>query len=125
VEHLYHALLLVFTGYKPKLHDLEKLGRLTGGFGKELLTIFPSTTEEKRNRFQLLKKAYTEARYEPAYRIEKEDLEYLPPASESFRKQSSCCASSASPVMKRKLKSGERAGSNLEYSLSTVLVFQG
>jgi uncharacterized protein len=77
VENLYHALLLVFTGYKPKLHDLEKLGRLTGGFGKELLIIFPSTTEEERNRFRLLKKAYIEARYEPAYRIEKEDLEYL------------------------------------------------
>jgi uncharacterized protein len=76
-ENFYHALLLVFTGYKPKLHDLEKLGRLTGGFGKELLTIFPSATEQERNRFQLLKKAYTEARYEPSYRIEKEDLDYL------------------------------------------------
>jgi uncharacterized protein len=76
-ENLYHALLLVFTGYKPKVHDLEKLGRLTGSFGKELLTIFPSVTKQERNRFQLLKKAYTEARYEPSYTIQKEDLEYL------------------------------------------------
>lgn len=76
-ESFYHTLLLVFCGYKPKLHDLEKLGRLTGSFGKELLHIFPTTTEQERNRFLLLKKAYTEARYERSYRIEKEDLDYL------------------------------------------------
>jgi hypothetical protein len=61
---------------RAKVH-LEKLKRLTGGFGKELLTIFPTVTEEKRCRFQLLRRAYTEARYEPGYRIEKEDLDYL------------------------------------------------
>ena len=76
-ENLYHTLLLVFTGHKPKLHDLEKLKRLTGGFGKEILTIFPTVTEEERYRFQLLRRAYTEARYEPGYRIEKEDRDYL------------------------------------------------
>jgi uncharacterized protein len=76
-ENLYHSLLLVFTGYKPKLHDLEKLGHLTNGFGKELLTVFPTATEEERKRFQLLKRAYTEARYEPRYRITKEELDYL------------------------------------------------
>ncbi len=76
-ENLYHTLLLVFTGYKPKLHDLEKLGHLTNGFGKELLTVFPTATEEERKRFQLLKRAYTEARYEPRYRITKEELDYL------------------------------------------------
>jgi uncharacterized protein len=76
-ENLYHTLLLVFTGYKPKRHDLEKLGHLTSGFGKQLLTVFPIATEEERRRFQLLKRAYTEARYEPRYRITKEDLDYL------------------------------------------------
>ena len=76
-ENLYHTLLLVFTGYKPKLHDLEKLGHLTSSFGKELLTIFPTATEKERQRFRLLKKAYTEARYEPRYRIAEEDLDYL------------------------------------------------
>ena len=76
-ENLYHTLLLVFTGYKPKLHDLEKLGHLTGGFGKGLLTVFPSATEAERERFQLLRRAYTEARYERRYRIAKEDLDYL------------------------------------------------
>jgi hypothetical protein len=55
-ENLYH-MLLVFTGYKPELHDLEKLKRLTRGFGKELLTIFPTVTEEERYRFQLLRRA--------------------------------------------------------------------
>ena len=34
-------------------------------------------TEEERNRFQLLRRAFTEARYEPGYHIEKEDLNYL------------------------------------------------
>lgn len=58
------------------LHDLEKLGHLTNSFGKELLAVFPSATDAERRRFQLLKKAHTEARYEPGYRIAKEDLEY-------------------------------------------------
>jgi uncharacterized protein len=76
-ENLYHTLLLVFTGYKPKLHDLEKLGRLTSGFSPELRTVFPIETELEKHRFQLLKRAYVEARYERGYRISKEDLDYL------------------------------------------------
>ena len=85
-ENLYHTLLLVFTGYKPKLHDLTKLGRRTGSFGKELLTVFPMATQEERHRFQLLKRAYTEARYEPRYRIAKEDLDYLADRVRRFQK---------------------------------------
>ena len=76
-ENLYHGLLLVFTGYKPKLHNLEKLIRLTAPFGQQLLPVFPIITDKDRNRFLLLKRAYVEARYEPGFRINKEDLEYL------------------------------------------------
>jgi uncharacterized protein len=84
-ESLYHTLLLVFNGYKPKIHDLEKLGKLTSSFGKELLTVFPAATEEERQRFQLLRRAYTEARYDRAYRISKEELSYLAERVQRFR----------------------------------------
>ena len=76
-ERLYHTLLLVFTGYKPKLHDLEKLGHQVSGFDKELLKIFPRATEEEKRLFELLKKAYVEARYNDEYRITKKELQYL------------------------------------------------
>ncbi len=76
-ERFYHTLLLVFTGYKPKLHDLEKLGHQVSGFDKELLKIFPRATEEENRLFELLKKAYVEARYNDEYRITKKELQYL------------------------------------------------
>ena len=37
----------------------------------------PNTTEQEKHRFELLRRAYTEARYERGYDIEKEELEYL------------------------------------------------
>jgi predicted transcriptional regulator len=42
-----------------------------------LLTIFPQATGEQKKCFDLLKRAYVEARYNPGYRITKAQLEYL------------------------------------------------
>lgn len=77
VERSYAAVLLVFTHYKPRIHDIEKLGRMAAGCDPQLLTVFPQTTKEQQNCFKLLKRAYTEARYNPAYKITKAELEYL------------------------------------------------
>ena len=76
-ERFYTAVLLVFTGYKPKLHDLEILDSKAHALCNELKDIFPRATKKERNLFNLLKKAYVEARYSMEYKITKEELEYL------------------------------------------------
>lgn len=76
-ENLYACFLLVFTGYKPKTHDLEKLGRFCSIQSNDFLTIFPVTTEEQKELFELLRKAYIDARYNENYSISKDQLEYL------------------------------------------------
>jgi predicted nucleotidyltransferase/HEPN domain-containing protein len=76
-ESFYSAILLVFTGYKPRLHDIEKLGSLASNYSDELLKIFPRDTKEQEERFILLKLAYTEARYNKNYKITEDQLVYL------------------------------------------------
>ena len=40
--------------------------------------VFPQTTDEEKRRFELLKRAYIDARYKmDEYQITKEELEYL------------------------------------------------
>jgi uncharacterized protein len=76
-EHLYACLILVYTDYKPKTHDLEKLDRQACKLDCRFKTIFPRTTEGEERLFQLLKKAYIDSRYTLDYKVAKEDLEYL------------------------------------------------
>jgi uncharacterized protein len=77
VERYYNAIQLVFTGYKPKTHDLEILGQLAKSQNLEFDKVFLKATVQERQRFSLLKKAYVDARYKADYKISKEDLEYL------------------------------------------------
>jgi predicted nucleotidyltransferase/HEPN domain-containing protein len=76
-ERFYAAVLLVFTNYKPRIHDLEKLSHIVGGHDPAFLTVFPQATPEQKKCFDLLRRAYVEARYNPAYKITKAQLEYL------------------------------------------------
>ncbi len=76
-ECFYAAFLLVHTGYKPKFHDIEKLGKLAAAEMPEMLRVFPRATDEEKARFDLLKRAYVDARYSKTYTITREDLEYL------------------------------------------------
>jgi predicted nucleotidyltransferase len=39
-ECFYNAILLVFSGYKPKLHDIRKLGSIAGNYNEELCRYF-------------------------------------------------------------------------------------
>jgi len=77
VERFYSAVLLVYTNYKPKLHDIEKLGALASGHAPELLPVFPRGTTEEVRLFDLLRRAYVEARYDKGYRATREELEWL------------------------------------------------
>ncbi|WP_341788806.1 MULTISPECIES: HEPN domain-containing protein [unclassified Rickettsia] len=76
-ESFYNAILLVFSNYKPKLHDLEKLSSMAENYSSELLQVFPIATPEQKECFELLKKAYVDARYDKNYKITKEQLLYL------------------------------------------------
>jgi uncharacterized protein len=77
VERYYGAIQLVFTGYKPKTHDIEILGKLAKALDMEFGKVFPRGDMNERRRFTLLKKAYVDARYNMDYTISKEDLTYL------------------------------------------------
>jgi predicted nucleotidyltransferase/HEPN domain-containing protein len=76
-ERYYGAIQLVFTGYKPKTHDLEILGGMAKACNMEFGKVFPKGNLQERMRFTLLKKAYVDARYKAEYQISKEDLEWL------------------------------------------------
>ena len=72
------TILLVFTGYKPKLHDLKKLNKRVITQHRSFMTIFPQSTEQEKQNFLLLKRAYIDSRYEMEnYHITKEQLEWL------------------------------------------------
>jgi len=47
VEQTYQAILLVFTGYKPCTHNLDKLRRYTNRLSIELAWYFPGTLRKK------------------------------------------------------------------------------
>lgn len=84
-ERYYTALLLVYTGYRPKTHDIQKLGEMAAQINERFKTVFPFADPENKARFELLKKAYIDARYQKTYTISKEDLEYLAKRVEVLR----------------------------------------
>ncbi len=78
VERYYTAILLTFTDYRPKEHNLRELDIKAQTADVRLKDIFPKETSEQEDRFELLVRAYIDARYRmKQYHITKEDLEYL------------------------------------------------
>ncbi|MHC4739784.1 MAG: HEPN domain-containing protein [Planctomycetota bacterium] len=76
-ERFYGAVTLVFVNYRFRTHDIETLGKKAVSYDSEFANVFPCETDEQRKLFNLLKKAYVDARYKPSYRITKKQLEYL------------------------------------------------
>ena len=76
-ESFYNAVLLVFSGYKPKLHDITKLAGMINHYHNDLLKIFPMDTKEQKDNYELLRAGYIEARYNKNYKINQEQLSYL------------------------------------------------
>ena len=76
-ERTYNALLLVFTGYKPKTHNLDKLMRLTKRFFKDITLTFPRNSPNEEHLFNLLLKGYIDARYKDDYTITEAELNEL------------------------------------------------
>ncbi|MEC7769861.1 MAG: HEPN domain-containing protein [Bacteroidota bacterium] len=77
VERYYTTILLVFTDYRPKDHNLETLG-IKVDMCDQRFAVFPKQTEEEQRLFELLKRAYIDARYKmEEYHVTQADLEYL------------------------------------------------
>ncbi|MEO9070118.1 MAG: HEPN domain-containing protein, partial [Ginsengibacter sp.] len=77
-ESLYYATLLVFTDYKPKIHNLWKLRKKTKPFSEELFLVFRAETDKNEEYlFDLLKRGYIDARYREDYIITENELKDL------------------------------------------------
>jgi uncharacterized protein len=76
-ECYYALILLVFTGYKPRGHNLKHLNKQATNINIRFQEVFPIRNEEEKDLFQLLKKAYIDARYKKEYSINMRELSYL------------------------------------------------
>ena len=77
VERYYAAVLLVFTDYKPRTHDIEDMGQQASKQHSDFLQVFPQSMDEEKRLFELLKKSYIEARYSKSFTVENSELDYL------------------------------------------------
>jgi len=103
-ERLYSTILLVFTTHRPKLHDIEKLGRLAAAHDPKLPTVFPRGTDEEIRLFNLLKSAYIESRYDiENYSITREELEWLAKRVSKLQKLTAS-------ICKKKIRSFTKVG---------------
>lgn len=78
-ECLMSAIILVFTLDKRKNHNLDKLIKSTKKYTAEVFYVFRRSTEEERRLFNILKRAYVEARYNPEFDVTTKDIESLYP----------------------------------------------
>lgn len=77
VETAYACFLLVHTFYFPRSHNIKFLRSLSEGVNTSLVEAWPREQRLDRRRFELLKRAYVEARYSDQYDASSEDLEWL------------------------------------------------
>ena len=73
-EQFYSTVLLVFTRYKPNTHDLEVLRKFANLLDNRLSELFPLDSTDNCHLFNLLRKAYVDARYKPSYQITQKEL---------------------------------------------------
>ncbi len=76
-EAAYACFLLVRTLYFPRSHNIKFLRSLAEDNEPRLIDAWPRATKLDRRRFELLKRAYVEARYSANYEIGRDDLEAL------------------------------------------------
>ncbi len=77
-EHLLHALHLVWSNYKIRTHELEKLTREATAFYSPILQWIDHATLEEVELFQLLEDAYVGVRYKPeSFRVSQQQAEAL------------------------------------------------
>ncbi|WP_374658854.1 HEPN domain-containing protein [Phenylobacterium sp.] len=85
VETAYACFLLVRTLYFPRSHNIKFLRSLAEQGEPRLIAAWPRESRLDRRRFELLKRAYVEARYSTSYEIGSEDLEALATQAAALR----------------------------------------
>ncbi|MCW1432501.1 HEPN domain-containing protein [Novosphingobium sp. JCM 18896] len=73
-ETAYACFLLTSTFYFPKSHNIKFLRSLSESKEPRLIEAWSQATKLDRRRFELLKRAYVDARYSPNYHVTIEDL---------------------------------------------------
>lgn len=73
-ETAYACFLLVKTLYFPRSHNIKFLRSLAEDNEPRLITAWPREERVDRRRFELVKRAYVEARYSASYEISNDDL---------------------------------------------------
>ncbi|CDM60853.1 MULTISPECIES: HEPN domain-containing protein [Rhizobium] len=76
-ENYYHCALLTLTLYSPKSHRLKVLRSQAERIDNRLIAAWPRDSRFSRRCFELLSKAYVEARYSAKYAITTEELTWL------------------------------------------------
>lgn len=76
-ERLYHCVLLVFTLYSTKSHKLNFLRSRAESLSSSLIDAWPRRSRFEQRCFELLRRAYVEARYSPHYQITPDELDWL------------------------------------------------
>jgi uncharacterized protein len=84
-ETLCKAVLVVFTAYLPKMHDLDELGRRCTRACPSLGPVVPQDARDRKRLAGLLRVAYVDARYSFAFEISREDLKALARYVSAFR----------------------------------------
>lgn len=84
-ERAYICFLLVRTLYFPRSHNIKFLRSLAEDSEPRLIEAWPRATRIDRRRFELLKRAYVEARYSASYEIGNDDLDALSRSVQSLR----------------------------------------
>ena len=81
VERAYACYLLTKTFYFPRSHNIKFLRSLSEDREPRLVEAWPRDSKLDRRRFELLKRAYVEARYSSSYAIATDELEALASAA--------------------------------------------
>lgn len=76
-EAFYSAVTLVFINYRFRTHDIKLLAIKAAGYDSRFAEVFPQETQEQKDLFNLLKRAYIDARYKDSYQITEDQLRYL------------------------------------------------
>ena len=71
-ERYYKTFTLVYSGIRPKSHELKVLGAMVRSCSREFANVFPTHTFEDNKAFDKLCRAYIEARYNRLLTVSKE-----------------------------------------------------
>lgn len=85
VERAYASYLLTTTFYFPRSHNIKFLRSLAEDREPRLVAAWPREHKSDRRRFEVLKRAYVEARYSSNFEIGTEDLEALASSAKILR----------------------------------------